>query len=161
MEPQGLHQGDNAWGAVIFTRGNDDHAWYFQVCLPTDVLKQFSSSTASIYVLETWVALIAPLTFEPLLGKFYVQCCDNEAARHALIKGVGKHQPLNSPISAHWAWRNRRGVAHRLERVPTKANIADPVRRFADCYGLRSRYLMQSLPPDASRSLETSSWLQR
>ena len=73
---------------------------------------------------------VGPLIFEPLLGDFYIQCCDNEAARHAIIKGVGKHQPLNALISAHWTWHNRRGIAHRLERVPTKANISDPISRF-------------------------------
>ena len=68
----------------------------------------------------------------PLLGDFYIQCCDNEAARHAIIKGVGKHQPLNALISAHWTWHNRKGIAHRLERVPTKANISDPISRFKE-----------------------------
>ena len=76
------------------------------------------------------MALLAHLVFEPLLGDFYIQCCDNEAARHAIIKGVGKHQPLNALISAHWTRHNRRGIAHRLERVPTKANISDPISRF-------------------------------
>ena len=90
----------------------------------------FSSDQAFIYLLEAWAAILAPVIFEPWLGSFYVQCCDNEASRHALIKGVGKHQPLNCLISAHWTWHNRRGIAHRLERVPTKANISDALSRF-------------------------------
>ena len=45
-------------------------------------------------------------------------------------RAVGKHQPLNCLISAHWTWHNRRGIAHRLERVPTKANISDALSRF-------------------------------
>ena len=65
-----------------------------------------------------------------LANEFYIQCCDNETARYAVIRGVGKHQPLNALISAHSTWRNRRGIARRLERVPTKANISDPVSRF-------------------------------
>ena len=53
-------------------------------------------------------------------------------AQHALIKGVGQHQPLNCLISAHWTWHNRRGIAHRIERVPTEANLSDPISRFED-----------------------------
>ena len=117
---------------MIFPPGETDRAWYFQGRLPREILKQFSSNTAFIYLLEAWVAIIAPIVCEPILGDFYIQCCDNEAARHALIKGVGKHQPLNCLISAHWTWHNRRGIAHRIERVPTKANLSEvrgPTRR--------------------------------
>ena len=56
----------------------------------------------------------------------------NEASRHALIKGVDKHQPLNCLIAARWIWHHRRGIAHRLERVPTKANISGGLSRFED-----------------------------
>ena len=125
--PQDYGTVDNGFGAVIFLPGESHRVWFFQGRLPKEILKQFSSNTAFIYLLEAWVAL---LIFEPLLGDFYIQCCDNEAARHAIIKGVGKHQPLNALISAHCNWHNRRGNAHRLERVPTKVNISDPISRF-------------------------------
>ena len=120
---------DNGWGAVLFLNGDPHLAWHFQGKLPSNILRQFSSNKAFIYLLEAWVA-IAPLVFEPFLGDFYIQCCDNEAARHALIKGVGKRQTLNCLISAQWTWHNRRGISHRIERVPTKANIPDPISRF-------------------------------
>ena len=129
-QPQDYSTVENGWGAVIFPPGKTDRAWYFQGRLPREILKQFSSNTAFIYLLEAWVAIIAPLVCEPILGDFYIQCCDNKAARHALIRGVGKHQPLNCLISAHWTWHNRRGIAHRIERVPTKANLSDPSSRF-------------------------------
>ena len=45
---------------------------------------------------------------------------------------MGKHQPLNCLVAAHWTWHNRRGFSHRLERVPTKANISDGLSRFED-----------------------------
>ena len=80
-----------------------------------------------LYLLEAWVSMMAPIVFAPCLDTFYVQCCDNEAARHALIKGVGKHQPLNFLLAAHWTWHNRKGLAHRIERLPTKSNVADPI----------------------------------
>ena len=128
--PHDFSNVENGWGAVIFPPGTSDRAWYFQGRLPQQIRKQFSSNTAFIYLLEAWVAIIAPLVCEPIFGSFYIQCCDHEAARHALIKEVGKHQPLNCLISAHWTWHNRRGIAHRIERVPTKANLSDPISRF-------------------------------
>ena len=131
--PSGFSMVDNGFGAVIFppgALGERRRTWFFQGRLFKEILKQFSSNAAFTYLLEAWVALLAPLIFEPLLNEFYIQCCDNEAAKYAVIRGVGKHQPLNALISAHSTWRNRRGIARRLERVPTKANISDPVSRF-------------------------------
>ena len=121
---------ENGWAALCFHQGDAHNGAYFQGRLPSALLRQFSSDQAFIYLLEAWAAILAPVIFEPWLGHFYVQCCDNEASRHTLIKGVGKHQPLNCLISAHWTWHNRRGIAHRLERVPTKANISDALSRF-------------------------------
>ena len=112
---------ENGWAAVCFHQGDVQRAAYFQGRLPTELVKIFSSDQAFIYLLESWAAILAPVIFEPWLGSFYVQCWDNEASRHALIKGVGNHQPLNCLIAAHWTWHNGRGIAHRLERVPTKA----------------------------------------
>ena len=121
---------ENGWAAVCFHHGDVQRAAYFQGRLPSVLARLFSSDQAFIYLLEAWVAILAPLIFEPWLDSFYVQCCDNEASRHALLKGVGKHQPLNCLIAAHWTWHNRRSLAHRLERVPTKENISDGISRF-------------------------------
>ena len=136
---------ENGWAAVCFRQGDVHNAAYFQGRLPSVLLRQFSSDQAFIYLLEAWVAILAPLIFAPWLGKFYLQCCDNEASRHALIKGVGKHQPLNCLIAAHWTWHNRRGLAHRLERVPTKANIADAISRFEEVE-IAKQWMLLHLP---------------
>ena len=123
---------ENGWAAVCFYHGDSSRATYFQGRLPSELLRQFSANQAFIYLLEAWVAILAPMIFRPLLDDYYVQCCDNEASRHALLRGVGKHQPLNCLVAAHWTWHNRQGLSHRLERVPTKANISDPFSRFED-----------------------------
>ncbi|CAE7242575.1 unnamed protein product, partial [Symbiodinium sp. KB8] len=90
---------ENGWAALCFHQGDVHHGAYFQGRLPSALLRQFSADQAFIYLLEAWAAILAPVIFEPWLDHFYVQCCDNEASRHALIKGVGKHQPLNCLIS--------------------------------------------------------------
>ncbi|OLP84935.1 hypothetical protein AK812_SmicGene34138 [Symbiodinium microadriaticum] len=93
---------ENGWAALCFHQGDVHKGAYFQGRLPSMLLRQFSADQAFIYLLEAWAATLAPMIFEPWLGTFYVQCCDNEASRHALIKGVGKHQPLNCFTAAHW-----------------------------------------------------------
>ncbi len=117
----------NGWGVVIFpacqttivTRGH----------IPASLLQQFTSSQAFIYFLEAWTAIIAPVLFQPLLTTPYIHLCDNEASKHAILKGTGKHQPLNNLIGSHWTWRNRCQLRQILDRVPSKANIADPFSR--------------------------------
>ena len=77
-----------------------------------------SSDQAFIYLLEAWAAMLAPVICEPWPDDFYIHCCDSQASRHALIKGlkgVCKHQPLNCMVAAHYTWHNRRGIAHRFE----------------------------------------------
>ena len=78
--------------------------------------RSYYSSASPNCPLEAWVSMMAPIVFAPCLENFYVQCCDNEAARHALIKGVGKHQPLNCLIAARWTWHNRKGLAGTPDR---------------------------------------------
>ena len=63
-------------------------------------------------------ALIAPVIFRPWLTSTYL----HEAAKHAVRRGVGKHQPLNCLLGARWTWHNRQRIA----RVPA---LADPFSR--------------------------------
>ena len=88
-----------------------------------------SHGTNAIYFLEAWAALIAPVIFRPWLTSTYLQLCDNEAAKHAIRRGVGKHQPLNCLLGAHCTWHNRQQLQLHVARVPTHANIADPFSR--------------------------------
>ena len=57
-QPHDVTEVETGWGAVIFPPGASDRAWYFQGRLPQQILKQFSSNTAFIYLLEAseaWV----------------------------------------------------------------------------------------------------------
>ena len=117
----------NGWGIVVFSPGKSPIVTSGHV--PPNLLHQFTSSRAFIYFLEAWTAVIAPVLFHPLLTRPYIQLCDNEASKHAILKGTGKHQPLNNIIGAHWTWHNRCQLHQILDRVPSKANIADPFSR--------------------------------
>ena len=46
-KPHDFAQVENSWGAVIFPPGESDRAWCFQGRLSQEILKQFSSNTAS------------------------------------------------------------------------------------------------------------------
>ena len=117
----------NGWWIVVFSPGKPPIVTSGHV--PPNLLHQFTSSRAFIYFLEAWTAVIAPVLFQPILTKPYIQLCDNEASKHAILKGTGKHQPLNNIIGAHWTWHNRYQLHQILDRVPSKANIADPFSR--------------------------------
>ena len=116
----------NGWRIVVFKQGQtvvtSGH-------VPPSLLQQFTGSKAFIYVLEAWTAIIAPVLFQPLLTRPYIQLCENEASKQAILKGTGKHQPLNNTIGSRWTWNNRCQLHQIPDRVPSKANIADPFSR--------------------------------
>ena len=118
----------NGWGIVVFT-ANQTPMVVTSGHIPPNLLQQFASSQAFLYFLEAWTAIIAPVLFKPVLTTPYIQLCDNEASKHAILKGTGKHQPLNNLIGSHWTWHNRSQLHQVLDRVPSKANIADPFSR--------------------------------
>ena len=117
----------NGWGIVVFSAQQTPMVTSGHI--PPNLLQQFASSQAFIYFLEAWAAIIAPVLFRPVLTTPYIQLCDNEASKHAILKGTGKHQPLNNLIGSHWTWHNRSQLHQVLDRVPSKANIADPFSR--------------------------------
>ena len=119
----------NGWAAVLFS----PHGYRTTVLfghVPHNLLLQFAHNNTFIYFLEAWAAIIAPVLFQPLLTPQYAQLCDNEAAKMAIIKGTGKHQPMNNLLGSHWAWHNRHQITPHMFRVPSKANIADPFSRM-------------------------------
>ena len=118
----------NGWAAVVF-HPHSTKPLAFNGTVPPRLLKHFASNKAFIYYLEAWAAIITPVLVQPLLTPTYIQLCDNDAATHAIIKGPGKHMPLNNLLGAHWTWHNRHSLKQTRHRVPTHANIADPFSR--------------------------------
>ena len=93
---------ENGWAAACFHQGDVRRAACFQGRLPSVLGRQFSSDQAFIYLIEASAAISAPKICEPWQDLLDIQCCDNEASRHVLITTVGKHQPLNCLVAAHW-----------------------------------------------------------
>ena len=107
------------WPEAIVIRGET----------PSDILSLFASRGAFIYFLEAWAQIIPALACLHLLGDRYIAFCDNEAAKHALIKGYGNDIPCNNLLGTYWAAHAISGTSPWMERVTTHANIADAVSR--------------------------------
>ena len=120
----------NGWGAVIFPqRDGWPAAFTMRGEVPDSIVKRFCTRRAFIYFLEAW-AQCAPLwCMANILAGPYVSFCDNEAACHALIKGYGKDEGINSLISMFWASAAQSNCDPWLERVSSKANISDGISR--------------------------------
>ena len=107
---------DNGWAAVLFTP-HEGPAKIVSGALPPEPVTAGERANA-IYFLEAWAALIAPLIFRPWLTSTHLQLCDNEAAKHAIRRGVGKHQLLNCLLGAHWTWHNRQQLQLHIDVYP-------------------------------------------
>ena len=143
----------NGWAAVIFHPQSITRL-VFNGTVPPKLLKHFASNKAFIYFLEAWATIITPVLIQPLLTPTYIQLGDKDAATHAIIKGSGKHRPLNNLIGSHWTWHNRRNLTQILHRVPTHANIADPFSR--EDFPIARQLGWHILGPPAKRLLQTT-----
>ena len=93
------------------------------------MLEPFCSRKAFIYFLEAFAQIIIGLTFDFLLGPFYTTFCDNEAAKHAIIKGYGSDANINNLIGMYWSHMSDSSTDPWMERVSSKANLSDGVSR--------------------------------
>jgi hypothetical protein len=93
-------------------------------------MQHFHSRKAYIYCLETWAQIAAAFVCGPLLGDSYLTFVDNEASKHALIKGYGKDEHLNCLIGTYWSHCTDVHQAPWMLRVSSAANISDKVSRF-------------------------------
>lgn len=89
----------------------------------------FSSTRAFIYFLEI-LAQILPILLSPSKVTGDVLCfIDNEASKHALIKGYGNIEAINNLIGMYWTGCTADNINPWFERVSTHANISDAVSR--------------------------------
>ena len=83
----------NGWGAVVFpvlhSTGQTDvrRAIAFRGQVPVETVLEFGSRRAYIYFLEAFAQVFAGIVMHDILGQDHVTFCDNEAAKHALIRG--------------------------------------------------------------------------
>ena len=64
-----------------------------------------------------------------ILGQDHVTFCDNEAAKHALIRGYGTDTNINNMIAMCWTHAAQTNSQPWIDRVSSKANLSDGVSR--------------------------------
>ena len=92
-------------------------------------MARYRRRRAFIYFLEAWAQVVVSLAFGPYLGTHYVSFCDNEAAKHALLKGYGKDECINNMLGLFWTNFAIEGRSPWFERVTSKANLSDEISR--------------------------------
>ena len=139
----------NGWGAIIFTQP-DACGNRFRFCIkgevPAKVLARFCTRRAFIYFLETWAQVVTFLGFDHMLGAEYLSFVDNEAAKHALIKGYGKDSAINSVIGIYWGAHADSQQTPWLERVTSKSNVSDEISR--NVYDMANALQCTEIPLD-------------
>ena len=134
----------NGWGAVVFLKhrhfakmkdppflpdGSVPEAITFRGEVPADILQRFCSRRAFIYFLEAWAQCMAIWTVAHLIEEPFIAFCDNEAAKHALVKGYGKDEGINAVFSIYWQACCQQSCDPWIERVTSKDNPSDGVSR--------------------------------
>ena len=69
------------------------------------------------------------MAFGPFLRTHYISFCDNEAAKHALLKGYGKDECINNMLGMFWTNCATAGRSPWFERVTSEANLSDEISR--------------------------------
>jgi len=129
-EPKTVSATKNGWGCVIIPDQSRPHEGVMiRGEIPADVVAAYCSSKAYIYFLEA-LAQIIPVVIRPdLIQREYIAYIDNEAAKHALVKGYGSVKEVNNLVSAFWRFCEHRTLMPWFERVSTQANVSDAISR--------------------------------
>ncbi len=100
------------------------------------------------------LAQILPIALCPdLISGRYLSFVDNEAAKHALVKGYRSVTSVNRIIIAFWLTCENRKLDPWFERVSTGANITDAVSRDDLGPGLERGWKL--LSPDTATMFDT------
>ena len=124
-------QWHNGWGCIIFPRRSDlPEAFFFSGTAPDYITRLFTPTAAYIYFLETLAQVIPLVVGQHWLSEYYLSFVDNEASKHALIKGFGGNGPVNNLVAACWHTAAILNKDPWFERVCSKGNPSDEISRF-------------------------------
>jgi hypothetical protein len=137
----------NGWGCVVIPDKNRvDIGIMIRGEIPHDIVSTFADTGAYIYFLEAIAQIIPVLVLQDKISRHYISFIDNEAAKHALVKGYGSVAATNKSISYFWGFCQEHRLHPWFERVTTQANIADAISRDDTSEGLRRGWVL--LEPD-------------
>jgi hypothetical protein len=128
--PMSQPTSDNGWGVIFFPRlAGWPEAIALEGTVPKHVVDKFCTRRAYIYMLEALAQCIPLWCFSTWMTHAYLSFCDNDAARHAIVKGYGKDEGVNALISTFWCAACQAQTNPWIERVNSKTNISDGISR--------------------------------
>ena len=102
---------------------------YVQGSIPASFLAAFADRGQFIFWLETFAQCAAIWVFPHLIEGPVIAFDDNTASEHALVRGYSSDPSTNVIVSHFWGAASSAGASVWLERVSSKANLADAISR--------------------------------
>ena len=129
-QPGEAHLLHNGWGVVFFPRKTGwPQAITMRGEVPAHILQIYCQRQAFIYFLEAWAQVLPSIALAEYLDDAYFAFVDNEAAKHALLRGYGSDERINCLLGMYWAFQATQQKAPWLERVTSSANLSDAISR--------------------------------
>ena len=133
-----LHLADNGWGICIIL---EEGGYAARGRIPYSVMSACGTRAAYIFILEAIACCIGAWFFAPELGTAYWAFVDNTAAQFSLTKGTSKEPRVRLLAGLFWLAAASQSTAPWIERIPSKAQVADGPSRgdwaIADRLGLQ------------------------
>ena len=120
----------NGWGAVWMPAGDTSVAGLaIRGEVPPNMLQRFATNKAYIYFLEAFAQIITAFFFCTVMDDLATMFIDNEAAKHAIIKGYCRERAMCNLLGCFWCLCGHTGLTPWMERVTSEANPSDEISR--------------------------------
>ena len=117
----------NGWGFIL--RLPDGRTICGRGALPGHLMGRFTTNGAYIYALEILAQMMALIITQDILPEVVWAWIDNTAGQAALSKGYGRDRKINRLLAMLWAFLTEKNIEPFWRRVPSAANISDPISR--------------------------------
>ena len=120
----------NGWGAVWMPAGDMSvQGLAIRGEVPSSMLQRFATNKAYIYFLEAFAQIITAFFFCTVMDDLATMFIDNEAAKHAIIKGYCRERAMCNLLGCFWCLCGHTGLTPWMERVTSEANPSDEISR--------------------------------
>ena len=117
----------NGWGFVLKLPTGQTLCGRGEI--PGHLMGRFTTNGAYIYALEILAQILTMVITQDYLPQVLWAWIDNTAGQAALSKGYGRDRKINRLLAMMWAFLTEKGIEPFWRRVPSAANISDPISR--------------------------------
>ncbi len=129
-DPVSVNKFANGWGAVYMPQADlSVQGIAIRGSVPASLLARYTTNKAYIYFLEAFAQLITMFFFACVVDPLVTNFIDNEAAKHAVIKGYCRERAMCNLLGCFWCLCAQSGVTPWFERVSSEANPSDEISR--------------------------------